>query len=351
MSSAVVILGAGASADFGVPTLRGVFKDVHAQHRLAQDVLLRQHLEDVFWAPRGHTLQTSEQSLTVEEMLTLLRDWEQEVGLQNRPSKDEFSDFRRRLYVLIYHAVFAGKSPRGRHLNQLIHTFRERLDRVTWASFNWDCIFESSFYYSSGDPWPYGVRHNPFLAIQLSDWRQGPKRDEYLKLHGSINWWMIADRLTYLRFAGGGPLEQKWREYGEDLDGSDYPVILEPSAYKYQDEVYSLLEPQWQRFLERLCQADCILIIGYSLPDGDYQARSKILTAFQANGNSKWLIVDPNPEACGRYRRLLGQQRVTILEMTLAGFNNDLSSNLQGAFDNVDFSQPPPAAISPSHGE
>ena len=35
-------------------------------------------LDEIFWAPRGHTFKTANQSLTVEEMMTILRGWEQE---------------------------------------------------------------------------------------------------------------------------------------------------------------------------------------------------------------------------------------------------------------------------------
>ena len=69
--------------------------------------MLQQKLEQVFWQPR-HNLQTSDQSLTLEEMLTLLRNWEQEPGLKGRPTRAEFEGFRKRLNVLIYHAVFSG---------------------------------------------------------------------------------------------------------------------------------------------------------------------------------------------------------------------------------------------------
>jgi hypothetical protein len=335
MPNAVVILGAGASADFGVPTLSGIFQDPYAQLLLRQDNILEQKLMDIFWGPRGHGLKTSNQSLTIEEMLTILRDWEQEHSIGRRPDNAELDDFRRRLYLVIFAAVFQGKSSRAQHLNPLIETSKRKFDRVTWASFNWDCLFESSFWYSSG---PVGGRCNPTLAIRLDGWRDGARSHEYLKLHGSINWWVVNDVLSYLSFAGGGPLAPKWGDYSKGRNGDDFPVILEPSAYKYGDRCYQLLAPQWELFLQRLCEADCIIVIGYSLPEGDYQARSKILTSFQTNTGGEWLVVDPTPEICGRYRRLLGQQRVTILQMTLAGFNNNLVGNLQDAFPNIDFS-------------
>src|SRR5438067_506877 len=146
MSKIVVILGAGSSADFGVPTLAGVFKDAHARHYLTRERtgLLRM-LRETFWHPRGHDLETSEQSLTIEEMLTALRDWEREPEFPEGKRPAEAESFRKRLYVLIYKAVFEGKSSRMAFLNPLIEICRRRFELATWASFNWDCMFESSF--------------------------------------------------------------------------------------------------------------------------------------------------------------------------------------------------------------
>ncbi len=105
MSKAVVILGAGASSDFGVPTLQGMFKDKWARQYLKQDSFLAQKLDEIFWAPRGHTLESSDQSVTIEEMLTILRDWENEPNCKECPDPNLFAEFRKRLYVLIMRAV------------------------------------------------------------------------------------------------------------------------------------------------------------------------------------------------------------------------------------------------------
>src|SRR2546430_1896515 len=67
----VVVMGAGASADFGVPTLRSIFKDPQADAYLKRDEVLHDWLLKTFWGPRGHSVATSDQSITVEEMLTV----------------------------------------------------------------------------------------------------------------------------------------------------------------------------------------------------------------------------------------------------------------------------------------
>jgi hypothetical protein len=331
MSKLVVILGAGASADFGVPTLGHLFKDTQAKIYLRNNSWLATHLNEIFWKPRGHDLNTSEKSLTVEEMLTILRDWELEKAVPARLNNEELARFRKSIYVLIYKALFEGKSTKKEHLNTLIDFARKQFEQTTWASFNWDCIFESSFWYSSG-PWGPGNRTNPNLAINLNGWRNGSLKHVYLKLHGSINWWFNDGKLNYFPFSNDGALQSQWETYSKDDAPTTHPVILEPSYYKYSDSLYKQLEPQWNVFLKNLVAADYILVIGYSLPNADSQARCKMLTAFQANPNSLWGVIDPNPETLDRYRRLFGQTRLQVFTGGLVGFNNKFEENFQLLF-------------------
>jgi len=329
MPNAVVILGAGASADFGVPTLREIFRNRHAREFLTGRRSFHESMNEVFWEPRGHTVDTSDQSLTIEEMLTILRDWEQEPKCSDGLDPNMAKAIRKNLYVLIQQAVFEGKSTRAAHLNSLIKLMRSKFDLVTWASFNWDCVFESSYWYAC-----HGY---PKLAIELEGWQQNTLKTEFLKLHGGINWWKIGEKLHYIPFGYGGGLSRKWTEYADDAADGE-PVILEPSVYKYGGDKYELIKPQWDRFIERLCSADCVLILGYSLPEADSQARSKITVAFQVNPKCKWLLVDPSDETCHRYTRLLGGNALTTFSTGLVGFASDLKANLQEAFPAIDFS-------------
>ncbi len=339
----VVVMGAGSSNDFGVPTLRSVFKDPSALAYLRRDKKLHDWLQPVFWEPRGHSYGSSDYSVTVEEMLTILRDWKREKP--DAADLKEFDDMLRRLYVLIYHAVYVSKSSSAKHLNGLIDALNRNFSEITWASFNWDCIFEASYWYVKGA--------NPHLIFNLDGWRNSPSpKNEYLKLHGSVNWWLINGRPSYLRWASNSELSDKWKELEEGRT-NDSPIILEPSAYKYEAAHYrDILKPQWDRFYTRLCEADCVLALGYSLPDNDPEARCKILTAFQINQNCRWAIVDPGAETKAKYVRLLGNKRLFTSDLGLAGFGVNLEDNLRGAFPNVaivDKPKPPaPPAAAPA---
>src|SRR5882762_1407934 len=101
MARAVIILGAGASADFGVPTLATVFKDLRAQLYLMLNPPVLSQLEQFFWTPRGHSLATSDQSVTVEDMLTILRYCENEPNVPASAKPAQVAALLRNLYVLI----------------------------------------------------------------------------------------------------------------------------------------------------------------------------------------------------------------------------------------------------------
>jgi len=146
-------------------------------------------------------------------------------------------------------------------------------------------MFEAAFWYSSGDPGSY--RANPSLVVSLEGWSGNTSsRHTFLKLHGAINWWYENKQLSYLRFTPNSALDAKWQAYQAGQTGGQ-PVILEPSYYKYSGEMYDLLKKQWQHFVDALVDADVVIVIGYSLPEADSQARAAISLGFQWNRQSR----------------------------------------------------------------
>lgn len=327
-----MVLGAGASAPFGVPTLLRIFQDRSARRHLQDDRWLNEQLQNLFWTPRGHTLETSNFGLSVEEILTIIRDYEHQDyevdGLLPANTQDQF---RRSLYVLIKKAVYNGKSSRGSYLNSLIRFMRANARNVTWASFNWDCIFEASYYYSSGNT--NQERSNPRLVVQIDDWHQPNLQNHtFLKLHGGINWWYQNDRLLYLPFGAQPQLDEKWTQY-ERNQTAGHPVLLEPSYYKYEDPVYNLLKTQWQVFVQRLLKAELVLIVGYSLPDADLQARTALTVGFQSNVTSRFLVVDLAEPVCNRYERLFGKVRLQSIPRSLQDVHDQLPQMIEEFMD------------------
>lgn len=64
--------------------MSGIFKDLQARRYLAKNRDLAETLQEVFWAPRGRTLETSDTTLRIGEMLTIVRDCEEVEGLRSR---------------------------------------------------------------------------------------------------------------------------------------------------------------------------------------------------------------------------------------------------------------------------
>jgi len=325
---AVILLGAGASAPFGVPTLRDIFKDPQARLQLRKDTALHGTLQDVFWGPRGRDLESSNETLTVEDMLTITRDYELCPSGVVPPLLPDIADFRRRLYVLIKRAVYDLKSSTGRHLNELIKFARTNFEQTTWASFNWDCIFEASYYYSSSID--RMNRSNPQVLIGLRNWNNlRPSRNKFLKLHGGVNWWFENDGILYLPFGSRPDLRERWEAY-EAGTAAGHPVLLEPSSHKYNDPVYKLLEPQWEFLIRELTQADRVVIVGYSLPEGDAMARTALAVGFQSGPpDARWIVVNRNANVCNRYQQLFGTRKVKTLTITLTDFSANLAENLE----------------------
>ena len=339
MSRAVVILGAGSSADFGVPILSRIFSDRYARAYLRKRPEPLEALNNYIWSPRGLKVDTAEQGPTVEDILTMLRDWE--TAHSRDPSRvmapPDISSLRHGIYCVIQRAVFVEKSSSPGHLNPLIKLCRSQFEHTTWATFNWDCIFESSYYYSSDQPWRSGLRGNPTVAVDLKDWRQGSKKHLLLKLHGGINWWMQDDHLNYLSWGKNGSLQDRWAAYEQGDKSQGEPVILEPSFYKYTDSApFRILKAQWSQFFHNLLQADYVIIVGYSLLDLDTYAREMILTAFQINRQCRRLVIDPSHQICERYKQLLGTRSATCIEETLSSFNNEITDKVYEAFPTLE---------------
>jgi hypothetical protein len=56
------------------------------------------------------------------------------------------------------------------------------------------------------------------------------------------------------------PLQGTWNQYDQNSAAPEQPVILEPSFYKYEDEAYRRLAPQWTEFCNRLLDADAVIV-------------------------------------------------------------------------------------------
>jgi hypothetical protein len=124
-------------------------------------------------------------------------------------------------------------------------------------------------------------------------------------------------------------LDQRWQEYEENrAKGS--PVILEPSYYKYEDPSYQHLKIQWQRFAGELLEADVVIILGYSLPEADTEARRVLSIGFQSNPNDRYVVINRSEWACERYKRIFGTKRSICVQSSIENVADRLPELISG---------------------
>ncbi|MCL4283488.1 MAG: hypothetical protein KJZ62_00145 [Fimbriimonadaceae bacterium] len=346
MRKLVVILGAGASVSAGLPSLAGIFDDPSVQNYLENDGRdFKAFLEKHVWEPRGITPREFWKGLNLEEVLTLLRQWrfssKPNGGKHDNPhsplNHSKNMKIQRQLLGCVYRAVYegkSGKSPEGRYdYNTLIQLADSEFDEVTWATFNWDALLEQAFYYTF-----YKQNRLPSCHSDLVGWDGADDKHRLLKLHGSVTWFYDTQgQVTYVPWGKticrGDQVGEHWSAYLTSVADAPRPMIAEPSFFKHEDLIERpFLLRQWEMFDEAIAKANLVLIIGYSMPDGDAMAKQSLLTAVERDTISKFVVVDPDSTYASdglariesgvmqRYRRVLGSPRLTECKQTFGEF-------------------------------
>jgi hypothetical protein len=317
-------LGAGASVSAGLPALSGIFEDPAVAKYLALGASeFERFLAEYVWTPRQIAPSDRWRSLNLEEVLTMLRLWESDNQSPLNWAKNH--KYQKQLLGCVYHSVYVDKADNGcRDYNRLIKLCDAEFDDITWASFNWDAKFEQAFYYALrglGE----GARL-PRCHAGLTEWEGTNSKHLYLKLHGSVSWFREAGgKVINMRFGKVGgtyPVVGAWNDYLNRGEAELQPMIAEPSFFKHEGiSQNQFLHEQWCTFDKSLGQADVVLIIGYSLPDGDAMAKQSLLTAVARNPAARFIVVDPADTVFPRYLRILGENR---LDQRKTGFTEFL---------------------------
>lgn len=311
MSNLVVILGAGASKGIGLPLLSEIFTDQPVRdylHNNARDLL--EFLEEIIWLPRSLNQDSSSEGLNIEEVLTLLKQWE---DANSSPISLTLNrELQRQLFGCIVEAVYRNKGGTrdGNAYNPFVSWCNKNFDESTWISFNWDVKFEQAFYYEMKDQ----ESRLPRCDRLLLEWEGKHSKHLLLKLHGSVSWFIDEnDDVHAYRFGSKfkpSVINEMWEKYLSKKTGY-MPVIAEPSFFKYKDiKNRKILKSQFDTALLKLSQTDRVIVCGYSMPDGDTNAKELLLTAVTLNPKAIWEIVDPEDRVINNYARLLGKDRV-----------------------------------------
>ncbi len=187
-----------------------------------------------------------------------------------------------------------------------IENFISRLKKDdTIITFNYDSLLERAIV----------KRNGPNKISYLKD----PDRISILKLHGSITWFH-KDNYKYLR-------PQNPQLFTDPLKDIYYikdfiPVysrfvtfkrhtLIEPTYFKKPD--IEILKAVWTDSKEVLINTDEIIIIGYSMPEGDFSARC--LLQYMNNLKKKKIsVINPNGNLKYRFEQAFGE--IEFIETT-----------------------------------
>lgn len=144
-----------------------------------------------------------------------------------------------------------------------------------------------------------------------------PKTFRMLKLHGSANWYSSGRQnrqsdSIYCTIPHSGP-SGMWRSQAEARESHEaqsvadrvpfiVPPVLEKASLLEHESICAL----WGEARAALEKADKLVVLGYSLPDGDWTMRHFLRTAL-ANKDTQIEIVDRAAELADRYRAKLSR--------------------------------------------
>lgn len=248
--------------------------------------------------------------------------------------KGSIEEFKKYLYIFLKKVVYSNKSTRNSEHWDPFFDYCDGFEQVTWCSFNWDCILENSFYHHNGNKEPMRLPNGTIFQNSLSKGPSEKTSDKHtlLKLHGGINLWHEDNQneIIYLlpksRNHGDweGFVDDRWDVYEIGEKSNGYPIILEPSAFKYEDCIYEQIKPHWDIFTQEMKKAHLIIIIGYSYPQTDSEMPDSPLKCALENvsENAAIVIIDPAKAVLDRYERV---------------FNNPYS--IQNEYDKVEIKE------------
>jgi SIR2-like domain len=252
-------------------------------------------------------------NVSIEDLLTFIDLGISQGGI-SEPRKLDYHDYKKALDDFIFETiqlettpafVSRSKNPDGttdrqRNLYDMLIDYGLNIsDRNSFITFNYDLLLDKAV--SINDRGLLGDYAVPFVSVSHFDpygriLRNGrlPGDVDILKLHGSLNWAVCtecnAPHLAYY---------YKYRRLPQAHCSICHallaPVLVSPS-YRKDLGKYSFLANVWQKAEEMIGQADEIVIIGYSFPEADMEAKWLFKKALIGRGNHpRLLLIEPLP--------------------------------------------------------
>lgn len=183
--------------------------------------------------------------------------------------------------------------------------------RNLMLSFNYDLLIEK--FLESYEPsriwkYDYSLQLNEYETSHVIETRDGSHKVlEYLKLHGSFNWFLApsADKIN-LSDVFHVPLSSNAREL---IHFDSLPVFVPMSFYKANYLKGTFFNILWNKAYSYLDLAQHINIIGYSFPESDIDNLSLFL---RFKDKIRYIIVN-DAQSQKRLERIFGTGRVQLM--------------------------------------
>ena len=324
MAKELFILGAGFSyavTNGTMPLLNGLTKELVDNLKLEEDEDLLQLWQEYVVNPNIGNVQNPNKS-NFEDIMTFLSS-----KFAYETYKDEH--FKAALYQYITERIVAilqminleKEISNAPHLLQFANYLRKT--KADIFSFNYDLVLENLLLKIPGssrifDPL-YTIKGAlAFLSGTFCDsaslfWRDSLK---IYKLHGSINWMYDPDTPTGVQIVTSKTLPEYCR-------GLHY-LLIPPTILKNFVFHNNLLDIQWQEFREKLCLAEKIHIIGYSIPKTDIATYYALKTCIQPKCIVNMVVKNPTKAQIKGWKELFDkQEKQSNLNLFEEGFNEN----------------------------
>lgn len=343
MAKNVVILGAGASKEFGAPVMNNF---LGASHKIWEQRPKCDHwdcFDRVFKALSKLRAVHSKSSIDLNNIESILTTFELSSLLGTFPGIDAarieqlIDDLKWVIVETLQLKMLYSRTnvlvTKPLHINHFFEAIRQDALDVAFLTFNYDLLLEVAAY-TAGLGVDYGISEEP--------------DDNYsrlipiIKLHGSLNWSTVGDEVVPLYLSefyeatpdNAIPMFRKDMSsfplriadnLASKIRGSDgVPVIVPPSWNKFRS--YSSISGVWARAAKELSEATAIYIAGYSLPETD--SFFKQLYALGTHGDT-WLkrirVYNPDESRGPTFKAMLGPSATDAYEFFPFTFDITLS--------------------------
>jgi hypothetical protein len=155
-------------------------------------------------------------------------------------------------------------------------------------TFNWDSLIERALL----------ALDRPFDLMER-------KRDcvTVLKLHGSLSWVLVPDGIriadpSAVNWLSDRVCRTKNHTYYDVWDSLEQSPFIVPPVISKRPPITPFLHDIWREAFAALIEAERIVVIGYSLPTEDLQARTLLRSGA---AEKSCIIIDPDPLVASRY--------------------------------------------------